>query len=111
MIRHRLRSRQGAAPSLLEGESALLYGPGELSDSAGSAKVWIYVSNLRLMVRDEDGAKVEMPLSDIEELRPPRLGFFGGELGLVAKGRGLLVLKVPDVSRWHRAIHSAIHKE
>jgi hypothetical protein len=110
-MRGRVRRKQGEIPSMLAGEEARLYGPGELSDSTGSAKVWIYVSNMRLMLRDEDGDKLDLPLSEIEELRPPRSGLFSGEVSLVAKGRGLLRLKVPDALRWHSAIRSAIHRD
>ena len=95
---------------MLPGETALLYGPGELSDQGGSSKVWIYVSNLRLMLRDADGDKVDLKLSEIEELRPPQSGLLGGRLKIVAKGRGLLTLKVPDAKRWHKAIHDAISR-
>jgi hypothetical protein len=110
MMRGRLRRKQGEIPAMLQGEEARLYGPGELSDSGGTAKVWIYVSNLRLMVRGEDGAKVDLKLSEIEELRPPQSGVLNGRVSLVAKGHGLLHLKVPDAKRWHAAIHDALHQ-
>jgi hypothetical protein len=111
MMRGRLRRRQGDAPAMLQGEEARLYGPGELIDAGGRAKVWIYVSNMRLLVRAEDGARLDLPLGEIDELRPPRPGFLSGELYLVAKGRGLFTLKVPDARRWHAAIHGAIHRD
>jgi hypothetical protein len=110
MMRGRLRRKQGVPPSMLPGEEARLYGPGELIDSAGRAKVWIYVSNMRLLVRGDDGATLDLPLAEVQELRPPRIGFLSGELSLVAKDRGLFRLKVPDARRWHAAIHGAIHQ-
>jgi hypothetical protein len=108
MLRGRLRRRQGEAPRLLEGEKALLFGPGEVADSQGSAKAWIYLSNLRLMLREEGGGAVDLKLEEIEELRPAKEKLFGGELALVAKGRGLIRLKVPDVSRWQKAMQEAL---
>lgn len=108
--RGRVRRKQGEAPAMLAGETALLYGPLELSDAGGKSQAWGYVSNFRLMFRDEDGARIDLKLSDIEEMRPPKSGFFGGELALVAKGHGLLTLKVPDASRWHSVIQEAVRK-
>ena len=111
MTRGRLRRKQGEAPSMLAGETALLYGPITLTDSGGTSKAWAYLSNLRLMFRDGEGSGVDMKLSEIDELRPPRAGFFSGELSLVANGRGLMTLKVPDAKRWHAAIQGAIRKK
>jgi hypothetical protein len=109
MARGRVRGRQGEAPELLPGETARLYGPVEVVDAGGASKAWAYVSNRRLMLRDASGSKADLALSDIEELRPPQAGLFSGQVSLVAKGRGLLTLKVPDAKRWHAAIHGALH--
>ena len=109
MARGRVRGKQGEAPELMPGETARLYGPVEIVDAGGASKAWAYVSNRRLMLRDASGSKADLALADIEELRPPKERLFGGEVALVAKGRGLLTLKVPDAKRWHAAIHSALH--
>jgi hypothetical protein len=109
LVRGRVRRKQGEAPELLAGEAATLYGPGQITDSGGSSEAWFYLSNRRLMLRDAGGAQVDLRLDEIQELRPPSAGFFSGTVSVVAKGRGVLTLKVPDAKRWHRAIHDAIH--
>ena len=111
IARGRVRRKQGEAPAMLPGEKALLYGPAGLSDQGGSSQAWVYVSNMRLLMRDEGGSKLDLKLSDIEELRPPKAGMFSGEVALVARGHGLLTLKVPDAKRWHQAISGAIHQK
>jgi hypothetical protein len=111
MARSRLRLRQGEAPAMQPGETALLYGPAELSDVGGSSKAWIYLSNQRLILRSQDGDSVDFALDQIDELRPPQEGLFGGELRLLVRGRGLLTLKLPDATRWHKAIHKALHQK
>jgi hypothetical protein len=108
LVRGRVRRRQGETPDLLSGEVATLYGPGEISDSGGSSEAWFYLSNRRLMLRNVSGAKLDLRLDEIEELRPPREGFLNGTLSLVAKGRGILTLKVPDAKRWHDAIRDSL---
>lgn len=110
LLRARLRKRQGQAPDMLPGETALLHGPGLVADRQGSAQAWLYLSDRRLLLHEEGGAApVQIPLNEIEELRPPRTGWWtGGELALVAKGKGLLRLKVPDCARWHAAIQGAL---
>lgn len=110
MARGRLRRSQGEVPVLKDKETVLLYGPGELTDAGGSSPAWFYVSNQRLMLRGGVGEALDLPLADIEELRPPISGLFSGQVLLVAKGQGLLKLKVPDAARWHAAISRAIHR-
>jgi hypothetical protein len=109
LARGRVRRSQGEAPAMQPGEEARLYGPGTLSDSGGSSEAWFYLSNRRLLFRDASGAGLDLPLAEIEELRPPQPGLLSGKVTLVAKGRGLITLKVPDARRWHGAIRKAIH--
>lgn len=107
--RARVRSRQGAAPAMLEGEKALLHGPGEWIEAKASAKAWVYLSNLRLIVKEEgDSGEVVVDLKDIEEVRPAQDRFFSSELKLVAKGHGLITLKLPDAKRWQLALQQAL---
>ena len=103
-LRSRSLRRQGEIPELVAGEEALLYGPCEVSDAQGKAKAWAYLSNRRLMLRDETGgAPVDIALKDIDELRPDKAG-----LALVSKSHGLLKLKVPDSKRWLEALRQAV---
>jgi hypothetical protein len=111
ITRGRLRRSQGQAPAMRAGEEALLFGPGELRDEGGSSKAWFYLSNQRLLIRGSGGEAVDIELPQIQELKPFKAGFFSGELGLVAQGKGLLRLKVPDPPRWHKALALALRKE
>jgi hypothetical protein len=109
--RSRLARKKGQAPRMEEGETALLHGPLELAQGGGEAEAWAFLSDRRLTLNALDGSVAEIRLSQITELRPPRPGLTGaGEVSLVAEGKGLLTLKVPDAKRWHRALQGAIRK-
>lgn len=103
-LRARSLKRQGKIPNLLPGEVALLYGPCEISDDTGSSRAWAYLSNQRLLLRDEEGnASVDLNLSDIEELRPDKAG-----VQVLSKKHGLFKLKLPDPKRWLEALRKAV---
>ncbi len=111
LARGRVLKRQGPPPSMRPGEQALLHGPGEVADARGSAPAWIYLSNQRLTLQEQGadaGAGTDIALSRIEELRPARQGWFGGEVVLVAAGQGMITLKVSDARRWHGALKAAL---
>jgi hypothetical protein len=104
LLRARALRRQGKIPFLWPGEEALLYGPCEVYDATGSSRAWAYLSNQRLLLRDEEGgAPLDLALKDIEELRPDPAGVV-----VVSKIHGLLKLKLPDPKRWLETLRQAV---
>lgn len=95
-------------PTLLPGERALLHGPLHLLEAPGRKReVWGYLSDRRLHLCPSDGGDgLDLDLARLDEIRPLRRGYLGGEIGLLL-GRDLWRLKVPDYERWMEALRKA----
>lgn len=105
IVRRRVLRNAPPAPALQAGEQARLHGPVQLLQPQGPAReAWAYLSDQRLSLLPEDGgAGVDLKLSELEEIRPGKKSFRGGELGLVFAGK-TWKLRVPDAARWAAAL-------
>lgn len=105
IVRGRVLRNAPAGPELLPGETPRLHGPVQLLQPQGPAReAWAYLSDQRLSLRPSDGGEgVDLKLSELEEIRPGKKSWRGGELGLVFAGK-TWKLRVPDAARWAAAL-------
>lgn len=108
MVRGRAVRNAPAPPQRREGETPLLHGPLTLRQAQGPDRaVWGYLSDQRLSLLPlEGGDGVHLELKAVEEIRPGKKSFKGGEMTVVAGGNAWRLV-VPDVARWIDALRSA----
>lgn len=111
IVRGRAVRTAPAPPGRREGEAPLLHGPLRLRQPEGADReAWAYLSDQRLnLLPLEGGEGVELELKALEEIRPVKRGWRGGELSLVFAGKTWR-LRVPDAKRWEMAIRDAARK-
>jgi hypothetical protein len=108
LVRGRAVRNAPAPPERRAGENPLLHGPLQLRQAQGpDREVWAYLSDQRLSLLPlEGGEGVDVDLKAVEEIRPVRKAWRGGEFTVVANGASWR-LKAPDVERWISALRSA----
>lgn len=112
-IRGRSIRQAPSPPEALPGEHPILHGPMQLLQPQGAAReVWAYLSDQRLSLQPSGagaGPGVVLPLSQLQEIRPPARGARKGHLSLVFAGQ-TWKLKAPDARRWVEALRTASRK-
>jgi hypothetical protein len=108
MVRGRAVRNAPAPPERRDGENPLLHGPLTLRQAQGPDRaVWAYLSDQRLSLLPlEGGDGVHIELKSIEEIRPGKQSWKGGEMSIVTGGQTWR-LKVPDAQRWISAMRGA----
>lgn len=108
MVRGRAVRKAPAPPERREGENPLLHGPLTLRQAQGADReIWAYLSDQRLSLLPlEGGDGVSIELKSVEEIRPGKRSWKGGEISVVAAGQTWR-LKVPDAQRWISAMRGA----
>ena len=98
-----------APPPRREGESPLMHGPLTLRQAQGPDRpVWAYLSDQRLSLLPlEGGDGVHIELKAIEEIRPGKKSFKGGEMTVLAGGNAWRLV-VPDAGRWTETLRGAV---
>jgi hypothetical protein len=108
LVRGRAVRNAPTPPERRAGENPLLHGPIVLRQSQGpDREVWAYLSDQRLnLLPLEGGEGVQVELKGVDEIRPGKKTWKGGELTLVAGGNAWR-LRVPDAERWIGALRGA----
>jgi hypothetical protein len=108
LVRGRAVRNAPTPPERRAGENPLLHGPLQLRQAQGPDRdVWGYLSDQRLsLVPLEGGDAVDLELKAVEEIRPGRRTWRGGEMTVVVNGNAWR-LRVPDAQRWTAALRAA----
>ena len=111
LIRGRLTRNAPLPPELMLGEAQRLHGPIKVIQQQGPQACWAYLSDQRLSLLPQDGAKgAQLMLGSLDEIRPLKRGFSGGgQIVLVSQG-ATWRLQVPDQARWLSALQGAARK-
>ncbi len=108
----RLARQHPDPPQLSVGEKAILYGPATWTQQGRLREGWAFLTNQQLSLVVTDATSIALSIGEIDEIRPAKRSWrLGGELGVVSKREGLVLLKVPDVKRWELALRRVVRGE